>query len=590
MMESAKTTAEKTRKKVDASKLSGERARELDALYHDTLKHFEEGSIIKGKVIEVRPDGVLVDIGYKSEGLVPAYEFEDLQAVRPGDELEVLVESLEDEDGMLVISKRKAEQKRNWERLAGQYREGDVIEGVIKSRVKGGLIVDVGVDAFLPGSQLDVGPTRDLGAYIGRRFEFKIVKMSPERRNLVVSRRELIEERRQERKRKLLEEIREGQIRKGVVKNLTEFGAFIDLDGMDGLLHVTDMKWGRVGHPSEVVSVGQEVEVMVLKVDREKERISLGLKQKTRNPWENVEEKYPVGSRVRGRVVNVLPYGAFVELEDGVEGLIHISEMSWTRRVNRASEVLSVGDEVEAVVLNINKEEQKISLGLKQTQVNPWETVKERYPIGARVKGRVRNFTNYGAFVELEEGVDGMIHVSDMSWTQKVTHPSQVLEKNQIVEAVVLEVDPENRRISLGLKQAQEDPWATVGSRYQPGQKIKATVVRLAPFGAFAEVEPGVEGLIHISEISEERVEKVEDALRPGQEVEVRIIRIDPVERRLGLSIKAAGIPDEEFKPEAYAATAAAAVGENLVDLGGVFEDVLGGEKTEEQEEWTPGE
>ncbi|RKX31582.1 MAG: 30S ribosomal protein S1 [Verrucomicrobia bacterium] len=586
-MESARASAPKEHKEVDTEALKGNQENELDALYTNALKQFEEGSIIKGRILEVREDGVLVDIGYKSEGVVPAYELEDLENIRPGDEIEVLVESLEDDDGMLVISKRKAEQKRNWERLAKEYREGDVIEGVIKSRVKGGLIVDVGVDAFLPGSQLDTGPVRDVGPYIGRRFEFKIIKMNPNRRNLVVSRRELIEERHRERKRKLLAEIQEGQIRKGVVKNITDFGAFIDLDGMDGLLHVTDMRWGRVGHPSEVLSVGQEVEVMVLRVDREKERISLGLKQKTPNPWEHVEERYPVGSRVKGRVVNLLPYGAFVELEDGVEGLIHVSEMSWTRRINRASEVLSVGDEVEAVVLSVNKQERKISLSLRHTTVNPWDTVKERYPIGARVKGRVRNFTSYGAFVELEEGVDGMIHVSDLSWTRKVNHPSEILQKDQMVEAVVLEVDPENRRISLGLKQAQEDPWATVGSRYQVGQKVKGRVVRLAPFGAFIELEPGVEGLVHVSEISDERVENVADVLQEGQEIEARVIRIDTVERRIGLSIRAAQVPDEEFRAEAYAATAMA--GENLVDLGGVFEDVLGSEK-EKTEEWRPGE
>ncbi|HIE10283.1 MAG TPA: S1 RNA-binding domain-containing protein, partial [Kiritimatiellae bacterium] len=388
-------------------------------------------------------------------------------------------------------------------------------------------------------------------------------------------------------KRKLLADIREGQLRRGVVKNITDFGAFIDLDGMDGLLHVTDMRWGRVGHPSEVVSVGQELEVMVLRVDREKERISLGLKQKTGNPWENVEKRYPVGSRVKGRVVNLLPYGAFVELEDGVEGLIHVSEMSWTRRINRASEVLSLGDEVEAVVLNVSGQERKISLGLRQTQVNPWDTVKERYPIGARVKGRVRNFTSYGAFVELEEGVDGMIHVSDLSWTRKVNHPSEVLQPNQIVEAVVLEVDPGNRRVSLGLKQAQEDPWTTVGSRYQVGQKVKGRVVRLAAFGAFVELEPGVEGLVHVSEINDERVENVAEVLQEGQEIEARVIRVDTVERRIGLSIRAAQVPDEEFQAESYAAAAMA--GDNLVDLGGVFEDVLGSEE-DKAEEWRPGE
>ena len=449
--------------KTPAVEMDAARA-EMMAMYEQTLSTFTEGAIVKGRIVEVRPQEVLVDIGYKSEGLLPASEFKDLSEVHAGDEVEVLLERLEDEHGMVVVSKSRAEQRRNWDNVVASCEEGKIVTGTVKGKVKGGLLVDVGgVDAFLPGSQIDVIPVRNLDDYLGQDLECKVIKINNERRNIVLSRRDLIDEQRKELKQKLLQEIRPGQIRSGVVKNITDFGAFVDLNGMDGLLHITDMSWGRINHPSEVVEVGQELEVFVLDVNLEKERISLGLKQKQQNPWDEIELKYPKDARVRGKVVNLLPYGAFVQLEEGVEGLVHVSEISWTKRLARAADALNVGDEVEAVVLNVNKSEQKISLGIRQTEANPWDDVAAKYPIGSRVKGSVRNFTNYGAFVELEEGVDGMIHVSDMSWARKINHPNEILKKGDEVEAVVLEVSPENQRISLGHKQAQ----ARVGDALQ---------------------------------------------------------------------------------------------------------------------------
>ena len=489
---------------------------------------------------------------------------------------------------MVVLSKQKAEQQRCWDRVLSTCKEGGIIEGTITARVKGGMIVDVGVDAFLPGSQLDVLPVRNPDDLVGKKVEFRILKINKDRRNIVLSRRELLEDRRREQKKKLLTEIQIGQIRKGYVKNITDFGAFVDLNGMDGLLHITDISWGRLNHPSEMVQVGQEIEVVVLDVNLEKERVSLGLKQRMPNPWDDIESKYPVGTRVRGKIVNLVPYGAFVQLEEGVEGLVHVSEMSWTKRIARASDVLNVGDEVDAVVLNFNKDEQKISLGIRQTEQNPWELVAERYPIGARVKGKVRNFTTYGAFVELEEGVDGMIHVSDMSWTRKVNHPSEVLKKGDEVEAVVLEVDSTSQRISLGLKQAQNDPWTSISSRFHVGQLVKGKVTKLASFGAFVEIEEGVDGLVHISQISDDRVQKVRDVLQPGQDVEARVIKIDPVERRIGLSIKAAKLPEEEFVVD-DSMLEGLRPGEDLVDLAGAFDAAMGASGAEGQE-WHPGD
>ena len=533
-------------------------------MYEATLKNIAEGTIVPGKIIDIRENEVLVDIGYKSEGVIPANEFKDLETLKPGDQVEVFLETLEDEQGMVVLSKRRAEQQRNWDRVLANYVEGSTIIGTIKGRVKGGMIVDVGVDAFLPGSQVDVMPMRGGDDLMERELEFKIIKINRERRNIVVSRRELMEERRREQKKVLLSDIKIGEMRRGVVKNITDFGAFVDLNGMDGLLHITDMSWGRINHPSEVVKVGQEIDVMILDVDREKDRISLGLKQNLPNPWDDIERKYPVGTRISGKIVNLVPYGAFVEIEEGVEGMVHVSEISWTKRVAKASDALALGQVVDAVILNINKDEQKISLGIRQTEANPWMRVQERYPIGSRVKGVVRNFTSYGAFVELEPGIDGMIHVSDMSWTRKVNHPSEVLKK------------------------AQHDPWSSIAGRYQVGQLVKGKVSKLASFGAFVEIEEGIDGLVHISQISEERVQKVRDALQPGQEVEARVIKIDAVERRIGLSIKAAKLSDEEFKVD-ESMLEGLRPGEDLVDLAGAFDEAFGATSSE-TEEWHPGQ
>ncbi|MCC5846599.1 MAG: 30S ribosomal protein S1, partial [Verrucomicrobia bacterium] len=491
-------------------------------MYDESLKEFNEGSIIEGVVIAIRSNDVLVDVGYKSEGMIPKNEFKKLEELSVGDTVEVLLERLEDDNGMVVLSKQRAELQKNWDNILETYSEGDLIEGVIHGRVKGGMLVDVGVEAFLPGSQIDLSPVKNPDDFIGQVVQLKIIKINLERRNIVVSRRELLEEQRREQKAELLNEIKIGQQRKGKVKNITDFGAFIDLNGMDGLLHITDMSWGRINHPSELVKIGDELEVTILDVDYEKERVSLGLKQQSDNPWEDIDSKYPVGHRVHGKVVNLMPYGAFIELEPGVEGLVHVSELSWTKRIARASDVLNIGDEVHSIVLAVNKEDKKISLGVRQTEENPWEIVANKYPIGSRIEGTVRNFTNYGAFLELEEGVDGMVHVSDMSWTRKVNHPSEVLEKGQKVEAVVLEVDSSNQRISLGLKQAQPDPWSSIASKYAIGQLVEGKVAKLAQFGAFVELEEGIEGLVHISQISDERVEKVKDVLKVGDEVKAR--------------------------------------------------------------------
>lgn len=584
-MQSAQTT--KKSSTLDPHQFEGgDEHAKMNALYADTLKAFTEGSIVHGKILEVRDHDVLVDIGYKSEGLIPRSEFKKDEELNVGDDIEVLLESLEDDEGMVVLSKQRAEVQRNWQKVLSDFKEGDIIEGEITGQVKGGLIVDVGVEAFLPGSQVDVVPVRNVYDYMGKTMEFKILKINEERRNIVLSRRELLEESRRDQKKALLTEIKVGQSRKGLVKNITDFGAFIDLNGMDGLLHITDISWGRVNHPSDVLKIGQEVEVMILDVDMDRERISLGLKQQTDNPWEGIEGRFPVNSRVRGKVVNLMPYGAFVELEEGVEGMVHVSEMSWTKRVARASDMLAVGDEVEALVLSINKNEQKISLGIRQTEDNPWDVVAHKYPIGARVSGTVRNFTNYGAFVELQEGVDGMIHVSDMSWTRKVNHPSEVLKKGDEVDAIVLEVDPSSQRISLGLKQAQDDPWMAIASKYAVGQKVTGKVSKLASFGAFVELEEGIDGLVHISQISDDRVQKVKDVLTPGQEVEARVIKIDAVERRIGLSIKAASIADEDFKVDEDMLQGLRA-GEDLVSLGGAFDEAL---SDAQGEEWHPGE
>tara|TARA_E500000178_G_scaffold76225_1_gene74231 strand:- start:45 stop:1787 length:1743 start_codon:yes stop_codon:yes gene_type:complete len=556
----------------------------MDALYEGTLANFKEGSIVTGRILRVHDGDVTIDIGYKSEGVVDVSEFRDLEENPVGQEVDVFLEHLEDDNGVIVISKKRAEQQKAWDYVVNECEEGSVVEGTIRSAVKGGFIVDVGVDAFLPGSQLDVTPVRNPDEHVGKTYEFRILKINLERKNIVVSRRDLIEESRRESRRKVLAEIQVGQVRPGVVKNITDFGAFVDLDGIDGLLHVTDMTWGRINHPSEQLKVGDSLNVMVLDVDMEKERISLGLKQTMENPWEEIESRYPMGSQVHGKVVNLAPYGAFIELEEGVEGLVHVSEMSWTKRVQRAADVLSLGDEVNAVVLAVSTEDKKISLGMRQTEENPWEVVASKYPIGSPVTGKVRNFTTYGAFVEIEEGVDGMVHVSDMSWTRKVNHPSEVLEKGDEVTTVVLEIDSMNQRISLGLKQAQEDPWMDIVKRYPVGTRVNGKVTKVSSFGAFVEIEEGVDGLIHISQISDEHVEKVKDVLNVGDEIEARVVKVDAAEHRIGLSVKAAKVSDEEFEVEEDMLEGLQS-GEELVNLSGAFDSAFG----DQQEEWHPG-
>jgi len=511
---------------------------------------FAAGEIVKGHIIEVRPKEVLVDIGYKSEGVIPGTEFEDIKNVKVGDEVDVLIEKLENKEGTVVLSHEKAEFKRNWERILTICNEGGTIQGKVKSVVKGGLVVNIGVEAFLPASQIDIVTPKNLAQFVNNTYEFKVVKINQERQNIVLSRRELIEQERSEKRAKLLAEMVPGDIRKGTVKNITDFGAFIDLNGIDGLLHITDMSWGRIAHPSELLKVGQEIDVVVLDVNKEKERVSLGLKQKMANPWDNIESKFPVGVRVKGKVVNLVPYGAFVQLEPGVEGLVHVTELSWTKRVAKPSDMLKVDQEIEAIVLGINREEQKISLGIRQLESNPWDTAETKYAVGTRVKGKVRNLTSYGAFVELEEGIDGMIHVSDISWTRKINHPSEILKKGDEVEAVVLEVDRPNQRIALGMKQLGEDPWGNIDKLYKVGDVVQGKVTKLASFGAFIGLQHEIDGLVHISQVSEERVDKIKNVLKVGQDVTARVIKIDKGERRIGLSIKAASYSDEQLKEE----------------------------------------
>lgn len=573
---------------IDIAEYSGEEGRsKLEALYEQSMQSLTEGTIVTGKIVTKTPTDCLIDIGYKSDGMINANEFREYADLNEGDTVEVLLEHLENDRGRVVLSKQKAELQRNWDDILENYSEGDTIDGIVRARVKGGMLVDVGIEAFLPGSQIDIVPVRNPDDFVGQTHTFKVLKINTERRNIVVSRRELLEEERRVQKQALLSTIVQGELRTGTVKNLTDFGAFIDLNGLDGLLHITDITWGRINHPSEVLEIGQELQVMILEVDLEKERVSLGLKQKTTNPWDGIESQYPVGTRVKGSVVNLMPYGAFVELQEGVEGLVHVSEISWTKRITRAADALNLGDEIEAVVLDIDTEAKKISLGIRQTERNPWEVIAETYPIGARVQGKVRNFTNYGAFVEMTEGVDGMVHVSDMSWTRKVNHPSEILERGQEVEAVVLEVDVSQQRISLGLKQAQEDPWSGITSKYSVGQVIKGRVAKIATFGAFVEIEDGIEGLIHISQLSEQRVEKVRDVLNLNQEVEARIIKIDTAERRIGLSVKAAALDDDDFVlDESY--LEGLRPGEDLVDLGSAFDEAFGA--LEGNESWTPGQ
>ncbi|HTD87253.1 MAG TPA: 30S ribosomal protein S1 [Candidatus Binatia bacterium] len=541
-----------------------------EAMRHSEMR-FAAGEIVKGTIIEVRPKEVLVDIGYKSEGVIPGSEFEDIKTVKVGDQIDVLIEKLEDKEGMVVLSKEKAEFKKNWEKILQVCNEGGTVAGKVKAMVKGGLLVNIGVEAFLPASQVDIIPPKNLTTFVGNTYDFKVVKINQERQNIVLSRRELIEQERTERRSKLLAEMMPGDIRKGTVKNITDFGAFIDLNGLDGLLHITDMSWGRIAHPSEILKVGQEVDVVVLDVNRDKERVSLGLKQKLQNPWEKIEERYQVSMKVKGKVVNLVPYGAFVELEPGVEGLVHVTELSWTKRIAKPSDVLKIGQEIEAVVLGINREEQKISLGIRQLETNPWDKALEKYPPQTRVKGKIRNLTSYGAFIELEEGLDGMIHVSDISWTRKINHPSEVLKKGEEVEAQVLEIDKANQRIALGIKQLSEDPWANIDKYYKVGDLVSGKVTKLASFGAFVGLQHDIDGLVHISQVSEDRVDKIKNVLKVGQDVNARVIKIDKGDRRIGLSIKAANYTTEQLKAE-QALLDSLKPGEDLVALQHAFD------------------
>ncbi|MBW8001282.1 MAG: 30S ribosomal protein S1 [Planctomycetes bacterium] len=505
------------------------------------------GAILKGTIISQIGNDVIVEIGLKSEGFVDASEFDDPDEIEAGKEIEVLLEDTDSGGGLIPLSKRKADRIRGWETIINTKKEGDIVKGRVIRRIKGGLLVDIGVPVFLPASQVDIRKPGDISRFIGKEIDAQILKIDVEGRNIVVSRRKLIEEERRSSKESILKEIEAGQIRKGVVKNIADFGVFVDLGGLDGLLHISDLSWGRISHPSEVVELDQEIECVVIGVDKKSEKISLGLKQKTASPWEKVVENYRIGSRVKGKVVNVMNYGVFIRLEDGIEGLVHISEMSWTKRLNHPSEILNVGDEIEVIVLDVNKDKQEISLGLKQTEINPWEVASQKYPVGTIVTAAVRSLTNFGAFVEIEEGVDGMIHISDLSWTRKYSHPSEALQKGQEIKCVVLEINEEKRRISLGIKQLVEDPWVrAIPEKYIPGHIIKGKITKITNFGAFVELEPDLEGLLHISELADHKIDKPQDIVKEDEEIEVKILKVDTDARKIGLSLRRAQWAAEE--------------------------------------------
>jgi small subunit ribosomal protein S1 len=531
----------------------------LDSL-EDANKQFDVNQIVEGKIVEINEEFVVVDVGFKSEGAIPRNEWEEGEAPpEVGQKIKVLIEEVEDQHtnleevrNMISLSKRKAEKIIQWETMMSSVQEGQVVTGTVTRKIKGGLLVDIGVNVFLPASQVDIRRPNDIGDYIGRVVQCEVLKIDEARRNIVVSRRSLIEKQREEDREHLMAELEVGQIRKGVVKNIADFGAFVDLGGIDGLLHITDMSWERIGHPTEMVSIDQEIEVKILQIDREKQKIALGLKQKQNNPWTNIAEKYPVGATVPGEVVNVMSYGAFVKLEPGIEGLVHISEMSWTRRINHPSEMVQIGDKIDVKILGVDPQGQQLSLGIKQTQANPWDDIMQRYPENAEVTGKVRNLTNYGAFIELEEGIDGLLHVSDMSWTRKISHPSEVLQKGQVVKCRVLNVDQTRRRIALGMKQLDDDPWhTTIPEKYKPGQLVSGKVTKITNFGVFVGLEDNLEGLLHISELSDQKVENPEDVVKVGDDIEVRVLRVDSDERKIGLSRRRVDWTEEQHRIEA---------------------------------------
>jgi len=522
--------------------LNQDQVEDFRSMYLDTMRNVTEGEVVAGTVVSVEKDFVLVDVGYKSEGVIALEEFRGKDGelnVTPGEEIEVYLEQMEDSEGRVVLSKQKVDRQKIWSKLFKAFENKDILEGIITRRIKGGLVIDIsGVDCFLPASQVGLRPTSDLDQFIGQNVAVRIIKFNRGRGNVVASRRVLLEEERASKRARTLEELQAGQIRKGVVKNIVQYGAFIDMGGIDGLLHITDMAWGRVSHPSEIVQIGQELEVKVLSIDKENGKISLGLKQKSADPWTHIDAKFPVGSRHKGKVVNLTDYGAFVKLDEGVEGLVHVSEMSWLKRVKHPSAVVSVGQEVEIVILNLDTQAKKISLGMKQVESDPWESMDERLPVGSTVKGQVKSLTDYGAFVELEDGIEGLLHISDMSWSSSLKNPGDLLKKGDDLEVKVLNIDKEKRKISLGLKQLQADPWSGAESRYVSGAEVKGKVLRTTNFGAFVELEPGIEGLIHISQLADSPPEKVEDLLKAGDNVTAKVIKLSMEDRKIGLSMK----------------------------------------------------
>jgi small subunit ribosomal protein S1 len=530
-------------------------ANDFEALFEESLRTVKPGGVVKGRVVGITSTHVLIDVGYKSEGQIPVHEFSDRQGglqVKVGDEVDVFFDSSEGENGGIVLSRQRAENIKLWEEIEKAYNEGRGIEGHIVGKVKGGFKVDVGVPGFLPGSHVDIRPSRNLDRFIGTTDRFAVLKYNRARGNVVLSRRALLEKERDNLKQEILKVLEEGVILEGTVKNITGYGAFVDLGGIDGILHISDMSWGRINHPSEIVHVGEKLKVVVLKFDPEKERISLGIKQLSPDPWNTVAEKYPVGSRVQGKVISLMDYGAFVELESGIEGLIHISEMSWTRKVSHPSKILQVGQSVEVVVLNVDPGHRRISLGLKQVMANPWEAARDKYPVGSTLKGPVRNITDFGIFVGIDEGIDGLVHISDLHWSKKIKHPSELYKKGDIVEARVLGVNVENERFSLGIKQLSTDPWRIIAERYPVGSKVKGQVTSIPDFGVFVRIEEGVEGLIHVSQLSTERVDKPSSLYKVGDEIEAEVINIDAHERKIGLSIRALRKTEERQEMENY--------------------------------------
>jgi small subunit ribosomal protein S1 len=521
-----------------------EEGESFQALYEESLHEVQEGEVVHGRVIHVGPEFVTVDIGFKSEGQLPLKEFctkDGTPVVSVGDAVDVFIERKESETGLVNLSKEKADKFKFWEEISRAWNEDQVIEGKVVSRTKGGLNVDIGVMAFLPGSQVDIRPIRNLDKLVGSTLKFKIIKLNRRRGNVVLSRRILLEKERESQRQKTLGVLEEGQIVEGVVKNITDYGAFIDLGGIDGLMHITDVSWGRINHPSEVLTVGSKIKVKILQFDREHQRVSLGLKQTLPDPWEKISERFPVGTKVKGGVTSITDYGAFVQLQEGVEGLVHISEMSWTKRVRHPSKILSVGDEVEVVVLEVDPGQKRISLGLKQTTPNPWDTIAERYPVGTKIQGRIKNITDFGIFIGIDEGIDGLVHISDISWVQRLKHPSEMFKKGQEVQAIVLNIDKENQRFSLGMKQIQKNPWDDIHHRFKIGQTIQGKVTNVTKFGTFVEIEPGIEGLVHISELSDQRVEKATEVTKVGDEIQAVVINVDPKKHKIGLSIKEVG-------------------------------------------------